>query len=119
MNYAIGDSPIHKNLIQSYFASFRWVLPFVEVSETGVETDRADLEDCEMQMIVYEIGSTTIKTNLQISEGITVSGGTATVYMDSGLFEDYLRGCAYEYYLTFTEADGFKKTLFQGKMHIV
>jgi hypothetical protein len=114
MNITIGDTAVPLDKAQSIRGDFLWVLPFVDVAEDGTETD-TDLTDCDFVFEILEADGSTSKALLGVGEGITVSGNDVSISMNNSDFSAWPRGCKYPYYLTYTNADGFKKCLFEGK----
>lgn len=114
MNYVIGDTPNIKDWPQSQYGDFVWTLPFIDVAADGTESEM-DLTDCEFEFVILELDATAEITRLEIGTGITVVDNVATVSIEKADLADYVKGCKYPYYLTFTNAAGHTKCLFEGK----
>ena len=115
MNYVIGDTALIKDILQSRHGDFVWTLPFVDVAADGTETE-TDLTGCEFAFVVFGLDGTTEIAALEIGTGIDVSDNVVTVSIDNAdLVADYVKGCKYPYYLTYTNAAGHTKCLFEGK----
>lgn len=113
MNITIGDTPFLRDIVQSRRGDFLWSLPFIDVAEDGTETE-TDLTGCTFEFTILELDAATEKTSLAIGDGITVTGNVATITIPLEDFSTWTRGCAYPYYLTYTNTDDFTKCLFEG-----
>lgn len=113
MNYTIGDTPQIIDKPVSIRGDFAWAIEFLDVS-SSVETP-SDLTGCTFNFVIFELDGVTEKKMLEVGSGIAVADNEVTVSMDNADFSDWTANCKYPYYLTFTNADGFTKCLFEGK----
>lgn len=114
MNYTIGDTPLIRDIAQSWRGDYLWTLPFVDVADDGTET-ATDLTGCEFAFVVLELDGTTEKITLAIGDGITVNDNVVQVSIAQEELATWTRGCKYPYYFTYTNADGHTKCLFEAK----
>lgn len=114
MNYVIGDTPIIRDIPQSQYGDFVWTLPFVDVAADGTESE-TDLTDCEFAFVTLDLEGTTEIDQLAIGTGITVVDNIVTITIENADLTGYVKGCKYPYYMTYTNAAGHTKCLFEGK----
>lgn len=116
-NYTIGDTPLLRDIAQSRYSDFLWVLPFIDVATDGTETE-TDLTWCDFEMKILELDGATAKQTLTVGAGITVVDNVVSASMALADFADWTKGCKYPYRFTFINADDFTKCLFEGKFII-
>ena len=114
MNYVIGDTPIIRDIPQSQYGDFVWTLPFIDVAADGTESE-TDLTDCEFVFVTLDLDGTTEIDSLEIGTGIGVVDNIVTISIENAALASYVKGCKYPYYMTFTNAAGHTKCLFEGK----
>ena len=114
MNYVIGDTAILRDHAVDRDGDFLWVLPFIDVADDGTETP-TDLTDCAFEFTVWDPDGITVKVDLTVGAGITVTDNVVRVAIDNADMADWTRGCLFPCRFRYTNAGGFKKTLFRGK----
>ncbi len=108
----IGSVPARRDFAQSKRGDFAWTLTLLDGDEA------TDLEDSEFEFVIYSADGTAALTKT-VGSGITIDDNTVTIAIDKTEFEDLTAGCSYKYHLDWTNAEGFTKPLFEGKITLV